>query len=80
MTYAGGRNSHTHIPLCLCVSPYVCVTSPDQTKNNRDLKFGTQGLSKTVFSYFQKSDMTLRGPRLQKLPRHVDSRMLPELF
>ena len=65
----------TDSSICLIFCLFVCVTSPDQTTNNRGLKFGTDtshDYLKTIFLFLWKSD-------LQKLPCHVDFRIPPRL-
>ena len=65
--------SYTCSFICLpvYVSVYLALT-PDQTKNDRDLKFGTR--LDHIEKYFFEN-MILKGASLGELTLHVDSRL-----
>ena len=57
------------------------VTSPGQTKNDTDLKFGTHTpidlIEKQVSCFFDQ--ITVTAARLEKLPCHVDFPHIPSI-
>ena len=63
-----------YVFIYVCVYLFIRVTSPGQTKNDTDLKFGTHTLltlSKNGIFVFSKKT-TLTAASLKKLPCHVD--------